>query len=142
MSPSGFDASADQLATALTTDIGWVRHHTDYGEAARRWAAAGRANGLLLRSPALEEAEHWIASRPQGAPQPAAETQVFLAESRRGATRRRNVLTGSLQNDLKSEFNLLLPTRANQAREAEICGEMALIERRIAELWPQIYPCR
>src|ERR1700684_1746479 len=48
-----FEASAAQLAEALQTDIGWVRQHTDYGEAARQWAASGRAGGLLLRSPAL-----------------------------------------------------------------------------------------
>jgi WD40 repeat protein len=94
--PARFDESADRLAEALQTDIGWVRQHTEFGEAARRWAAAGQPGGLLLRSPVLEEAEHWIASRPRGAPEPTAETQGYVAESRRGATRRRNILTGSL----------------------------------------------
>jgi hypothetical protein len=93
---AGFDASADRLAEALQTDIGWIRQHTEFGEAARRWAAAGRPGGLLLRSPVLEEAERWIASRPRGAPEPTAETQAFVAASRRGTTRRRNILTGSL----------------------------------------------
>src|SRR5579863_9271960 len=88
--PARFEASADQLAEALETDIGWVRQHTEYGEAARRWATSDRKSGLLLRSPVLEEAERWIASRPRGAPEPTAETQAFVAESRRGATRRRN----------------------------------------------------
>ena len=36
--PSRFEASADQLAGALNTDIGWVRQHTEYGEE----AGAGR----------------------------------------------------------------------------------------------------
>jgi hypothetical protein len=45
---------------ALQTDIGWM--HTDFGEAGRRWAAAGRSRGLLLRSPVLEESERWIAA--------------------------------------------------------------------------------
>jgi hypothetical protein len=94
--PDCFEASADQLAEALATDIGWIRQHTEFGEVARRWAAAGRPGGLLLRSPVLEEAEHWIASRPGGAPEPTVETQAFVAGSRRGATRRRNILTGSL----------------------------------------------
>src|SRR5580658_7732014 len=94
--PARFEAAFDQLAEALQTDIGWIRQHTEYGEAARRWSATGTPGGLLLRSPALEEAERWIASRPRGAPVPTAETQTFVAESRRGATRRRNVLTGSL----------------------------------------------
>src|ERR1700689_1132370 len=29
-----FEASADALAEALQTDIGWIRQHTEYGEAA------------------------------------------------------------------------------------------------------------
>src|SRR3984957_2117095 len=94
--PAHFEASADRLAEALQTDIGWVRQHTEFGEAARRWSTAGRPGGLLLRSPVLEEAEGWIASRPRGAPEPTAETQAFVAASRRGTTRRRNILTGSL----------------------------------------------
>ena len=72
--PAQFEATADRLADALTTDIGWIRQHTDYGEAARHWGARGRPGGLLLRSPALEEAERWIASRPPNAPMPTAET--------------------------------------------------------------------
>ena len=94
--PGRFEASADVLAEALQTDIGWIRQHTEFGEAAHRWSAAGRPRGLLLRSPVLEEAERWIASRPRGAPEPTAETHAFVTESRRGTTRQRNILTGSL----------------------------------------------
>jgi formylglycine-generating enzyme required for sulfatase activity len=83
--PARFEASADQLAQALQTDIGWIRQHTEYGEAARRWSAAGNPAGLLLRSPALDLAEHWITLRPRGAPAPTEETQAFITESRRGA---------------------------------------------------------
>ncbi len=93
--PARFDASADELAKALQTDIGWIRQHTEYGEAARRWLAAGRPAGLLLRSPILEVAEHWIASRPGGAPEPTEETQTFITESRqwaRSAQRRRRLV--------------------------------------------------
>src|SRR5262249_23392433 len=58
-----FEANADTLAEALRTDIGWIRQHTGYGETTRHWSAAGRPGGMLLRSPALERAERWIASR-------------------------------------------------------------------------------
>src|SRR6516164_2474586 len=91
-----FEQSAGQLAEALNTDIAWIRQHTDFGEQARRWAQAKGAAGLLLRSPVLEEAERWIASRPPGAPAATEKTQAFIRQSRQGATRRRNVLTGSL----------------------------------------------
>jgi hypothetical protein len=59
-----FADSLNRLCEALATDIDWIRKHTQYGEAALHWAAGGRPKGLLLRSPTLEEAEHWIASRP------------------------------------------------------------------------------
>jgi hypothetical protein len=84
--PTRFEHSVDQLAQALNTDIGWIRHHTDFGEQARRWAQAKGASGLLLRSPILEQAERWIASRPPGAPAPTEETQAFIRQSRQGAT--------------------------------------------------------
>jgi hypothetical protein len=94
--PAQFEANADRLAEALSTDIAWIRKHTEYGEVSRHWSAAGRPGGLLLRSPVLEEAERWISSRPLNAPAPTEETQAFITESRHGATRRRNILTGSL----------------------------------------------
>jgi WD40 repeat protein len=93
-----FDESIRGLSEALATDIEWVRKHTEFGEHARRWAAAGRPGprGLLLRSPLLEEAEYWIASRPEGAPAPTEVAQAFIQESRKAATRRRNRLSSGL----------------------------------------------
>jgi tetratricopeptide (TPR) repeat protein len=93
---SKFAESFDKLSEALRTNIDWIRKHTEYGEAARRWQAERKPGGLMLRSPTLEEAEHWIASRPSGAPLPTEATLAFVTESRRGASRRRNILTGSL----------------------------------------------
>src|SRR3984893_8630239 len=95
-----FEQSADRLAEALNTDISWIRQHTEFGEQARRWALSKGLGGLLLRSPVLEQAERWIASRPRGAPAPTEETQAFIRRSRQGATRRRNILTGSLAGGL------------------------------------------
>src|SRR5262249_10918461 len=85
-----FEESADRLAEALATDLDWIRKHTELGESARRWAVAGRPGprGLLLRSPVLEEAERWIASRPPGAPEPTEAARALIAESRRAATQR------------------------------------------------------
>jgi hypothetical protein len=51
---SQFEQSTDKLAEALNTDVGWIRQHTEYGEAERRWSAAGRPGGLLLHSPTLD----------------------------------------------------------------------------------------
>jgi hypothetical protein len=38
---------------------------------------------LLLRSPALEEAEAWIARQPRRAPEPTQATPLFILESRK-----------------------------------------------------------
>src|SRR5262249_38372218 len=96
---SQFEASADKLAEALQTDIVWIRDHTKFGEAARGWTAAGRPNGLLLRTPALEMAEDWIASRPRGAPEPTDDIRKFVAASRQSARsgqRLRRTVLGSI----------------------------------------------
>ena len=72
-----FDASTERLTAALQTDIGWIRQHTEYGEAARRWSTAGRPGALLLRSPILDVAEHWSVSRPRGAPEPTDNSSIY-----------------------------------------------------------------
>ena len=97
--PERFDDSANRLTDALTTDIGWVRQHTEYGEAERRWSTAGRPSGLLLHSPTLEVAEYWIDSRPAGAPEPTKEILDFVAASRQGtrsAQRLRRIALSSI----------------------------------------------
>jgi hypothetical protein len=134
-----FEASADRLARALRIDITWVRLHTEFGGAARQWSVANRPNGLLLRSPLLEEAEHWIAARPEGAPVPTEETRTFIEDSRAATTRRRNILMASLT------FGLVLATglsgyvfyqrsqvqreldRANNALAAAITNDLTFV---------------
>jgi formylglycine-generating enzyme required for sulfatase activity len=81
--PDSFDASANKLAEALQTDIGWIRKHTEYSERAREWTENSRAFGLLMRPPLLDQAETWLGLRPTGAPSPTAETEEYVAESRR-----------------------------------------------------------
>jgi formylglycine-generating enzyme required for sulfatase activity len=83
--PEHFDERTDRLAEALRTDIGWVRQHTEYGEAERRWSAAGGPRGLLLHSPTLEVAEYWIGSQPAGAPSPTDEIRAYVAASQKAA---------------------------------------------------------
>jgi WD40 repeat protein len=125
---SVFNARMEQLADALATDIHWVRKHTEYGELAQRWSAAGQPGprGLLLRSPALEEAEHWIASRPANAPVPTETTQAFIAESRRAATQRRSVLSASLGAGLIAALGLCVVT-LNSYRDADRDFSLALL---------------
>src|ERR1700683_293574 len=94
-----FETNVDALAEALRTDIGWIRRHTEFGEAARRWEESARPGGLLLRPPILDQAEAWITFRPDGATPPTSVTQIFITESRKAelATKRRNrALRGGL----------------------------------------------
>jgi hypothetical protein len=85
---SQFPSSMDRLVEALNTDIDWLRLHTEYGQAARKWSNEKRPRGLLLRSPSLERAEKWVKSRPSLAPPPTAETHEFIARSRADARAR------------------------------------------------------
>jgi formylglycine-generating enzyme required for sulfatase activity len=85
--PNDFESQADELAKALRTNLPWLKEHTRLGELAREWFEAGNPGGphpvgLLLRSPALEEAERWLATQPPGAPPPAEITRAFILESR------------------------------------------------------------
>lgn len=97
--PEQFKSSIDRLAEALQTDIGWVRRHTEFGDAAHRWAEAGRPGGMLLRPPILDQAEAWLTLRPGGAPAPTAETNAFIAQSRKamlGTRRLQQIALGSI----------------------------------------------
>ncbi|MBO0757326.1 MAG: toll/interleukin-1 receptor domain-containing protein, partial [Bradyrhizobiaceae bacterium] len=82
---SSFENNADKLAEALSTDIEWIRKHTEFGELSRRWSEAGspQTSGLLLRSPVLEEAERWLARQPQDAPSPTEATRTLIVASRK-----------------------------------------------------------
>jgi formylglycine-generating enzyme required for sulfatase activity len=97
--PDTFDASADKLAEALQTDISWIRRHTEFGDAAHRWVETGRPSGMLLRPPMLDQAEAWLTFRPHGAPAPTAETELFIAQSRKAVLdtqRLRRVVAASM----------------------------------------------
>jgi hypothetical protein len=80
---SRFEETAEKLVQALTTDVEWIRRDTELAELARRWSKAGRATGLLLRSPALDEAEQWFVRQPQNAPSPTEATRTFVVKSRK-----------------------------------------------------------
>ena len=97
--PERFDASADALASALETDINWIRQHTEYGQAERRWSSADRPNGLLLQPPTLDLAEYWLASRPRNAPDPTEEIRSYVMASRahaRASQRLRRAVLASI----------------------------------------------
>jgi WD40 repeat protein len=81
-------AVLQELATALETDIEWIREHTRLGEMARRWDTQKRSSSEMLRGAALEPAERWLAAQPKSAPPPTRLHREFILASRRAATRR------------------------------------------------------
>jgi hypothetical protein len=59
---ASFSRSLKDLATALSTDVDWIREHTRLMDLAHRWVARNRSDALLLRGPELRAAEHWLDS--------------------------------------------------------------------------------
>lgn len=68
--PLKFVPSLTELASALRTDLDWIREHTQIGEAALRWQGRGRAEALLSRGEELAAAKVWLSAPPQFAPEP------------------------------------------------------------------------
>ena len=88
--PHSFGPSLVALATALKTDIGWIREHTRIGEAAIRWDALKRAEALLFRSEELAAAVHWLKDQPQYAPEPTLLHLAFIKASEDAEVARNN----------------------------------------------------
>ena len=95
-----FEKCMDDLAAALETDIEWVRRHTQFGEFAQRWHAAGRPGpgGLMLRPPLLTEAENWLGSRPLSTPDPTDLVRTFIAASRQAYDQEQAAIAQSQAN--------------------------------------------
>src|SRR5262245_62088146 len=83
-----FEPAIVTVLEALNTNIDWIRQHTEYTRLAVKCQESGYPNGLLLRSPSLEDAEHWASSRPHGTPLAAPQTTTFIEKSRQYGNRR------------------------------------------------------
>jgi formylglycine-generating enzyme required for sulfatase activity len=119
------------LATALRTDVEWVREHTRIGEAALRWDARGRAEALLFRGDELAAAKTWLASPPQYAQEPTLLHHEFIkagedAElARTSAERQRlNAMTVALERENAAQAER--ETALEQAKLAQEERERAL----------------
>ena len=83
-----FEAQADALASALKTDLEWIKAHTRWGERARLWHEQGKRSAQLLRGHELAQAEAWSARQPLEAPPLTPLQREYIATSRKSATRR------------------------------------------------------
>jgi formylglycine-generating enzyme required for sulfatase activity len=79
--PHSFGPSLAALATALRTDLDWIREHTRLSEAALRWQQRGRSEALLLRGEELLSAKAWLKAQPQYASEPTLLTHDYINAS-------------------------------------------------------------
>ena len=78
---SGFGNGMQRLATALNSDVDWLREHTRLLARASEWAAAGRLENRMLSGNDIAEAKAWAARRPKGAPEPTALHMDYIRAS-------------------------------------------------------------
>jgi WD40 repeat protein len=128
--PHSFAPSLATLASALTTDLDWVREHTRLAELALRWDARGRAPALLIRAEELVAAKEWLARQPAHALEPALVTHEFLKASEEAELARANSERQQLEAMAAAQ-----ETRAKALAAAEAAQKArALAQRRNALL--------
>lgn len=86
-----FSDAMARVASAVQTDIDWVRDHTRYGERAREWDLKARPRTALLRGGELSDAERWLAGQPQSSPSPETLSREWIGASRAASVRRQRV---------------------------------------------------
>ncbi len=62
---SGFGSGLVRLASALNTDLDWLREHTRYLQRATEWDVGGRPTNRLLSGPDVSAAKDWATRRPK-----------------------------------------------------------------------------
>jgi formylglycine-generating enzyme required for sulfatase activity len=87
--PTLLEQRADELASALNTDIAWIKEHTRLGELARHWLERGKPEDALVRGQDLTDADNWALRHPRGAPGVTVAQQTFLVASRAAEIDRR-----------------------------------------------------
>lgn len=86
-----FQDAVDNLVSALSVDIDWIREHTRLGELARRWDSAEKPSRLLLRGQDIADSEAWRDSRPANAPLVTQQQAQLIAVSRKAASKRQQI---------------------------------------------------
>ena len=94
------------LVTTLNTDRGWVKEATRLADRAREWTAREKNSALLLRGPALKNAETWSTHQPKAVPGPSSEVLELILASRRGAARRQRWWIGGAAAAAVAGFSL------------------------------------
>ena len=88
---SGWGTGLAALASALNTDLDWLREHTRYLRLAKEWEEVGKPSDRRLLSAAdIGLARKWVADRPKEAPAPTALQLDFIEASKTEDNRRQS----------------------------------------------------
>jgi TIR domain len=130
---SGFGSGLRRLASALNTDLNWLREHTRYERLAREWEEVGRpVDYRLLSARDIARAYAWAESRPRKAPGLTALQLDFIKASRNADDRQKSAETKLIEEKEAAQAQLskaLASTKAAQdARERALRrGQRALV---------------
>ncbi|MGA9601910.1 MAG: TIR domain-containing protein [Methylocystis sp.] len=132
---SGFGAGLAALATALKTDIEWIREHTRVLARATEWNTGGRTENRLLSGADILAAKQWASRRPRNAPELTALQLDFIKasevaeEARQDAARKqieeRERLLREAEAAQKAQAEALAQAQVEQKAKAEALGKVA-----------------
>ena len=94
---SGFGVGLVGLASALNTDLDWLREHTRTLQRATEWDTGGRPANRLLSGPDIATTKAWAARRPKNAPEPTELQLDFIKASEAEAVRQQSAEAQRLQ---------------------------------------------
>ena len=133
---SGFGKGLVGLASALKTDLDWLREHTDYLRQAHQWDEGGRPANRLLSGSNIAAAKAWAARRPKNAPEPTPLQFDFIKASEAEEVRRQSLEAQRLEEVAKAQAAreaALAEKEQAQKREAEARKREVEAQKREAE---------
>ena len=98
-------ANLPEMVETIKTDLGWVKSHTRILGKALDWEKKGQNSSFLLRGDELNAAEAWLSkASDHKEPAPTALQIDYIRDSRRDATRRRNLTVAGVLVSLVIAF--------------------------------------
>ena len=119
---SGFGSGLVRLASALNTDLDWLREHTRYLQRATEWDAGGRPANRLLSGPDIATAKAWAARRPKNAPEPTELQLDFIKASEAEGIRQQSAEAQRLQQMERRSSREKARRRSGRSRKGEAEG--------------------
>jgi WD40 repeat protein len=126
-----FATSLEKLKTGVHTDLAWVEFHTRLQIRAVEWGS-GKSSSRLLRGTDLREAEEKLAASGNKDPQPTDLQRQYTLQSRKGASRSRNILL-SVGTVVVAALTLLSIFALNQSGLARDNASTAVANQQAAQ---------